>query len=163
VGDIGLSGDIIPSRAQRFVADSVDSAVIVAIGIAARPRRTRADRAARWFVGTAALAAYAIVPVALLGGSPGELAAGLRVVDSRSRRAVGWRQAVSRWVVWVAPGVAVNAASRVLLKRLRRTDGAVAAVVALSGPIGVAIYRRRLGRDGVDRMTRSRVVSIRSS
>ena len=55
----------------------------------------------------AARAAYVIVPTVTLGGTFGQLLAGLRVVDADSRRRIGWRQAASLWAMEAVPGTIV--------------------------------------------------------
>jgi hypothetical protein len=64
-------------------------------------------------------AVYFTVPTALVGGTPGQVAVGLRVVDAGTLQRVGWKKATARWVIWAVPGFLVNAYSALVSDRLQ--------------------------------------------
>jgi hypothetical protein len=65
-----------------------------------------------------AQAAYFTLPTALVGGTPGQLVLGLRVVDAVSGDKLSLRRAVVRWSVMAVPGMALGAIARNLQPRL---------------------------------------------
>ncbi len=64
--------------------------------------------------------AYFTISVATTGGYPGQLIAGLRVVDMATGARPGWSKSAQRWMVWAAPGIATRSiilASRSVTKK----------------------------------------------
>jgi hypothetical protein len=53
-------------------------------------------------------AVYYIVPIAIAGGTPGQVAVGLRVVDVDTLQLPGLKKAAARWAIGAAPSIFMN-------------------------------------------------------
>jgi hypothetical protein len=84
----------------------VPPSLVLGVGLWRATRHSSERRRRVW--ARAARAAYVVVTTATLGGTFGQLLAGLRVVDAASRQRVGWRQATSLWAMEAGPGIVVS-------------------------------------------------------
>jgi hypothetical protein len=116
------------SLSRRAVAVSFDAAVLVtAAMLVVRRHGTNASAIRRVAVPAAIQAVYFTITTATAGASPGQLLAGLRVVDAATGRRPSWRQVSSRWVVWAGPGIV----ARVVIAALRNPSGKTKARLAI--------------------------------
>ena len=105
------------------------------------PRRQSWDRRLGMYV---LKAAYVVGTTVFVGGSPGTVLLGLRVVDRRTGTTPGWRQAALRWAVGAVPGIAIGEIVRAGMpdrmdRWRRRNDQIAAAVDRLPDPSPEAI------------------------
>ncbi len=192
---VGIVG--VPSRWARVTAAGVDGAILMAAAVPVAISRWSKRSTASWkpsavnrlppLLPLLAQGAYFVVPTVLLGGSPGQLFSGLRVVDVDSGRRPSWGQAAVRWFVWVGPGLVARIAIRTRSRReaervrdrLRVIDGsssveepcvepdpvlmsraAKSAGVSAAVILVLVVYQLTIGRNARDRVTRTMVVRV---
>jgi uncharacterized RDD family membrane protein YckC len=130
---VGVSGSLpsLPvdaSRSRRAVAVSIDIAIWMGPTLLlwwrrGRPHRERDLGYKETLRRELIRAAYFVIPTALIGGTPGQLAMGLRVVEADTLQQVGWKKAVARSLIRDTPGFIVAALSAPWLRDFkRRTD-----------------------------------------
>jgi uncharacterized RDD family membrane protein YckC len=61
-------------------------------------------------------AAYFVVPLVLGGATPGQRAAGLKVVDIESGGCPGWTRSAIRWAAWAGPGLVMRTVTRPIFR-----------------------------------------------
>jgi hypothetical protein len=138
-----------------------------------------------WLAPVVAQGVYFTAPTALLGGTPGQLLVGLRVVDVDSGRTPSLGQAALRWFVLAGPGVFARVVIRTLWKRqaeiakerlnviaadssmtersaepdpVLMSRGAKTAAASAAIMLVLVIYERTVGRGARDRLTNTTVV-----
>lgn len=107
----------VPSRRALWTALSVDAIILVAVAAPAGFRLRSKRFLGKWLLPVIVQGAYFTVSTALLGRTPGQMLAGLRVVDADSGRPPTWGQAALRWLVWAGPGLLARIALRMLSRR----------------------------------------------
>jgi RDD family protein len=117
---------------RRAAAGTLDAVpfTVAAVAVYRRMRRdersstTRTDRsvilrqrARRFTVARLLRAGYVIVPMAVIGATPGQLIAGVRVVDAETGGRPTWAQVLGRWAIDETPGLLLRVALRPMERR----------------------------------------------
>jgi len=111
------------SRGRRAAALVVDTAMLAPLAIALVRRRPNNRSRLQNQLGPLAIRAVYVVPsTAMLGGTFGQLAMGLRVVDARTHRRVGWWKAFWRCAIDAAPVLVNGMWVTPSLRRLHEAD-----------------------------------------
>ena len=110
--------ELAASRSRRASALTLDAIPLAILGLGlARGRRAEGVLRELPLILLAVQATYFIVSTATVGGTPGQIALGLRVVDKSSGRLAGWRQAALRWGIRACPGLVLRPALQGAVRR----------------------------------------------
>jgi len=117
---VGVTRIAKASLPRRCLAMTADTAALVTMFLPLARRYRSVTGLAHIAIPATMQMAYFTISVGAIGRSPGQLVAGLRVVDVATGERPDWVKSAERWAVWAAPGIVARSvvlASRRLTKK----------------------------------------------